>query len=75
MREIYIISEAYALLTVAPRIDTRTLEHLFRHHVLKMLLGKGKITKDMIALLDKWRHTGDVTPKRKSFLKISYGCL
>ena len=23
-----------------------------------MLLAKGKITQDMIALLDKWRHTG-----------------
>jgi len=26
--------------------------------MLKMLLKKGKITRDMIALLDKWRHTG-----------------
>jgi len=25
---------------------------------LKMLLAKGKITQDMIKLLDKWRHTG-----------------
>jgi len=23
-----------------------------------MLLSKGKITRDMIALLDKWRHSG-----------------
>ena len=29
-----------------------------RHNVLKMLLKKGKITQDMIALLDKWRHSG-----------------
>ncbi|MBW1777165.1 MAG: transposase [Deltaproteobacteria bacterium] len=46
------------MLTVAPTIDTQALERLFRHHVLKMLLKKGKITRDMIALLDKWRHTG-----------------
>jgi hypothetical protein len=26
--------------------------------VLKMLQKKGKITQDMIALLDKWRHSG-----------------
>jgi len=47
-----------SMLTVAHRIDCRTLERLFRHRVLKMLLEKGKITRDMIALLDQWRHTG-----------------
>ncbi len=26
--------------------------------VLKMLLAKGKISPDIIVLLDKWRHTG-----------------
>jgi hypothetical protein len=46
------------MLTVAPPIDTRTLERLFRHRVLRMLLKKGKITQDMIALLDRWRHSG-----------------
>jgi len=46
------------MLTVAPAIDTRTLERLFRHHVLALLLKKGKITQDMIALLDRWRHSG-----------------
>jgi len=35
-----------------------TLEKIFRHMVLKMLLAKGKISPDVIALLDKWRHTG-----------------
>jgi len=35
------------MLTVALRIDTRTLERIFKHHVLMMLLGKGKITQDM----------------------------
>ena len=41
-----------------PACDTKALEQLFRHKVLKMLLAKGKITRDMIALLSKWRHTG-----------------
>ena len=42
----------------------KALEQLFRHKVFKMLirlgglLAKGKITQDMIKLLDKWRHTG-----------------
>jgi hypothetical protein len=26
------------------------------YNVLKMLLSEGKITKDMIDLMDKWRH-------------------
>jgi len=43
---------------VSPAIDTKALEQLFRHKVLKMLLAKGEITQDMIKLLDKWRHTG-----------------
>ena len=46
------------LFSVSPTIDTKTLEQIFQHKVLKMLLTKGKITQDMIALLDKWRHSG-----------------
>lgn len=46
------------MFSVAPAIDTKTLESLFRHNVLKMLLKKGKISRDLIALMDKWRHTG-----------------
>jgi len=46
------------MFTVSPAIDTKALEQLFRHKVLKMLLSKDKITQDMIKLLDKWRHTG-----------------
>ncbi|MDY7038660.1 MAG: transposase [Thermodesulfobacteriota bacterium] len=43
---------------VSATVDTKTLEQTFRYKVLKMLLVKGKITQDMIALLDKWRHSG-----------------
>jgi putative transposase len=46
------------MFTVSPAIDTKALEQLFRNKVLKMLLSKGKITQDMIKLLDKWRHRG-----------------
>jgi len=46
------------MLTVAPGIDRKILKRLFRHQMLRMLLKNGKITRDMIALLDKWRHTG-----------------
>jgi hypothetical protein len=46
------------MFSVSPTIDTGVLEKIFRHIVLKMLLGKGKISPDVIALMDKWRHTG-----------------
>ncbi len=46
------------MFSVSPTVDTKTLEQIFRHKVLKMLLAKGKITRDMITLLDKWRHSG-----------------
>jgi len=49
---------ANGIFSVSPAIDTKALEQIFRHKVLKMLLAKGKITQDMISLLDKWRHTG-----------------
>jgi hypothetical protein len=46
------------MFSVSPSVDTKTIERLFRHKVLRMLLNKGKITPDMITLMDKWRHTG-----------------
>jgi hypothetical protein len=45
------------MFSVSPTVDTKTLEQIFRHKMLKMLLTKSKITQDMIALLDKWRHS------------------
>jgi ribosomal protein S27E len=49
---------ANGMFSVSLSVDTKALERIFRHKVLKMLLTKGKITQDMIVLLDKWRHTG-----------------
>jgi hypothetical protein len=46
------------MFSVSPTADNKALEQIFRHKVLKMLVAKGKITQDMIMLLDKWRHTG-----------------
>ena len=34
------------------------MEAIFRHKALRMLLNKGKITKEMIAMLATWRHSG-----------------
>ena len=43
---------------VAPPLELKKLEAIFRHKVLRMLLNKGKITKVMIAMLSTWRHSG-----------------
>jgi hypothetical protein len=43
---------------VEPLFDIKKLQKMFQHQVLKMLLQKGKITKDLIAMLSNWRHSG-----------------
>ena len=43
---------------VAPPLELKKLEAIFRHKVLRMLLSKGKIAKEMIAMLSTWRHSG-----------------
>ena len=43
---------------VTPRFETKPLEEVFRHRVFKMLLNKGKITEDLVAMVMKWRHSG-----------------
>jgi hypothetical protein len=42
----------------APPLDLKKLEAIFRHKVFKMLLAKGRITRDLIAMLSNWRHSG-----------------
>ena len=34
------------------------MEAIFRHKALRMLLNKGKITQELIAMLSSWRHSG-----------------
>jgi hypothetical protein len=36
---------------VAPPLELKKLEAIFRHRVFKMLLAKGRITRDLIAIL------------------------
>jgi hypothetical protein len=43
---------------VAPPLDLKRLEAIFRHKVFKMLLARGRITEDLIAMLSNWRHSG-----------------
>jgi len=49
---------------VAPPLELKKLlvpfsvEALFRHKALRMLLDKGKMTQEMIAMLSSWRHSG-----------------
>jgi Putative transposase len=43
---------------VTPPLELKKLEAIFQHKVFKMLLNKGKITKEMIAMLSTWRHSG-----------------
>ena len=41
----------------APPLELKKLEAIFRHKVLRMLLSKGKITEEMIAMLSTLRHS------------------
>ena len=43
---------------VAPPLELKKLEAIFRHKVFRMLLNKRKITKELIAMLSTWRHSG-----------------
>jgi hypothetical protein len=43
---------------VAPPLELKKLEAIFRHKVLRMLIAKGKITQEMLNLLSGWRHSG-----------------
>jgi hypothetical protein len=43
---------------VAPPLELKKLETIFRHRVFKMLLEKGKVSREMIAMLSTWLHSG-----------------
>ena len=43
---------------VAPPLELKKLEAIFRHKVFRMLLDKGRLTQEMIAMLATWRHSG-----------------
>ena len=46
------------LFRVAPKLNEKALEKLFRVKVLAMLLRKKKISPELIRMLDGWRHSG-----------------
>ncbi len=46
------------MLRVSPPFELKKLEAIYRHKMLRMLLAKGKITQEMIAMLSTWRHSG-----------------
>jgi len=43
---------------VAFPLKLKKLEVIFRHKVFRILLARGKITEEMIAMLSTWRHSG-----------------
>ena len=43
---------------VASPLELKKLEAIFQHKVFRMFLAKGKITRELIAMLSSWRHSG-----------------
>jgi len=43
---------------IAPLLELKLLEAIFRHKVFKIMLSKGKITKDLVDMLMNWQHSG-----------------
>ena len=43
---------------VVPRFDPKDLRAIFEHRVLRIFLSRGKITRDLMALILSWRHSG-----------------
>ena len=43
---------------VAPPLELKKLEMIFRHKVFRLLLKRGRITEEMVRMLSAWRHSG-----------------
>jgi hypothetical protein len=43
---------------LTPKFHLTALESLFRHRVLRMLLARGKINRELIRIMEGWRHSG-----------------
>ncbi len=43
---------------VAPPLELKKPEALFWHRIFRMLLAKGKISEEMVWMLDRWKHSG-----------------
>ena len=46
------------VLAVPSRFNPQDLMAIFDHRILRMLLCRGKISRDLVALLRSWRHSG-----------------
>ncbi|MHB9097185.1 MAG: transposase [Syntrophales bacterium] len=49
---------ANGMFRVAPPLELKRLEAIFRHKVFCMLIARGKISREMIVMLSTWRHSG-----------------
>jgi hypothetical protein len=43
---------------VAPSLDLNKMQPIVWHMVFKMLPAKGRITRELFAMLSNWRHSG-----------------
>jgi hypothetical protein len=43
---------------VAPSLEMKKLEAIFRYGIFKMPPPGGRIAKDLITMLSNWRHSG-----------------
>ncbi len=62
----------HALFRVAPPLELKKLEAIFRHKVFCMLIARGEISGEMIAMVSTCRHSGSnvfcgnrIQPKEK----------
>jgi len=54
----HILVTGGGMFRVAPPLELKKLEAIFRHNVFKMLLAKGKTTRELIAMHSSWKHSG-----------------
>ena len=52
------MSRALQGIRVAPPLELKKLEAIFRDKVFKMFLKKGKITEEIVRMLSTWKHSG-----------------
>ena len=59
-------------MTPFPSLELKKLEAISRHKIFCMLIARGKISGEMVAMLSTWRHSGfhvfcgnRIQPKRR----------
>jgi hypothetical protein len=63
---------------VAPPLELIKLETIFQHKVFCMPIARGKVSREMTAMLSTWRHSGfnvfcgnRITPKERETVENS----